>query len=219
MTHIELRTAEEIIDDHGLDLFMEDDFIRLARAGVQTEVDLRGEDVVDRWLSQHLATVTLTRKEIEEYALSLGEHLTHIVREGWATHMAGFDERAAGLFIAVEATIQQLDRLRDAREIAERSGEAELALTPFDFVNGLSIRTYQEIIIDHDDWMDELASQSPGIVEASPLLQFFRDDFHSLHRDAHTELRNKVVGQAAVEAAARQVSAPNPDEGVEAEVY
>lgn len=214
MARLELRTAEEIIDDYGLGLSLEGDFIRIASEGVETEVDLRGEDIVDRWLSHQLATVTLTRQELEEYALSLGEHLTHIVREGWATHIAGFEERAAGLFIAVEATIQQLDRIRTAREEAELTGESELAMTAFDFVNALGIRSYDEVIIDHDDWMDELASQSPEIVEQSPLLQFFVQDFHSLAREAHPSLRNKIVGQAAVEAEMAEVEAPQAAEGV-----
>lgn len=214
LTH---RHPETIIEERGLNVPMEETFLEMADTGREIEERLRGEDVVERWLAKPLAEVKLTRRELEEYALSLGEHLTHIVREGWATWIAGFEERAAGLFIAVEATIQQLDRIHMAREEAEDGAMGALALTAFDFVNALGIRSYDEVIVDHQEWMDELAAQSPEIVDLSPLLQFFTRDFNALATEAHPSLRNKIIGQAAVTREMSTTEAPTATEGLNPE--
>lgn len=214
MARVPSRPVEQILRDRGLDIPVEDTFQELADRGHELEVDARGEDVVDRWLNRKLAEVELSRGELEEYALSLGEHLNHVTHEGWATWVSGFEQRAAGLFIAVEATIQQLDRIHEARVKVEDGDMARLGLTAFDFVNALGIRTYDEIILDHQEWMDELAAQSPEVVEQSPLLQFFTDDFNALARESHQSLRNKIVGQATLTAELDGTDAPTPGEGM-----
>jgi hypothetical protein len=211
MTTVMNRNPETIVDERGLGVPMEDTMLTMAERGRETEIELRGTDVVERWLTHELSRVELSRRELEDYALSLGEHLVHITREGWATHIAGFEDRAAGLFIAVEATIQQLDRIYGAREQAEAEGTATLAMTAFDYVNALGLRSYDEVIADHGEWLEHLNSESPDVVEQSPLLQFFTEDFQALQDEVHPQLKNKVAGQSAMTA----TDAPNPTEGVE----
>lgn len=89
--------------------------------------------------------------------------------------IAGFKRRGAGLLFAIDQSYRLLLKI-----LSVRGTDQPLELSPFDFVNLLGIKTYERVVDDHANWMNELQRSNPSVIQKSGLLQFFRDDFEEL---------------------------------------
>lgn len=173
---------------------------QLATFGSSEARRVFGAENVERWTSPTFAQVTLTDNEAEELALSMGHHRNLIRDEGRGSWEAGYDERGAGLFLAVGATNALLDRIRQAREEAG-DGNVTLGLSQMDLVNALGTDSYGRIIRDHRQWMDSLDDR---LVENGRLLGFFKADFRDLersHEAMQSKLRRAEIAQRIIEQA------------------
>lgn len=170
----EVRTSLDEVDE------------RLAERGTKCAESLYGEETVKEWTKPGFKEVDLGDTELEELALSLGEHRNHIRDEGRAAAEAGFDERACGLYLGVRETNKLLKRIKEVRGTDE-----SLKLSQFDFVNLLGTLSYERIIDDHANWMNQLFRVNRDLVTSTPLLKSFRKDFNELE-NTHEEMQRKI---------------------------
>lgn len=165
----------------------------LANEGLRYALNTRGREVVENWSDTSFAHTELSKKELEELALSIGHHRRILQGEVEGSEDGGFPSRAGGLKFAIKESNRLLERINKVnKELESPDDIARLDLSQFDFINTLGTNSYQRITDDHVKWMDRLNKNNPAIINKSPLLQFFTNDFQELN-NAHDMMQTKTI--------------------------